>query len=170
VVAGAGVPYENETVLHVRGFNIEMPRQWHNLGFDELDPNRTAFELLGHLSPQNNDQVALISRFDKTHMQPYVDALALRNIPARSIDGNSGKQDFCILLKATRGVAGTEQSTFLSWSVYLSNSAQRTVLYHMNTTRRQDRIAVTGSSGSFTPTNPQFQKRNMSFPLFSMPP
>jgi hypothetical protein len=50
---------------------IEMPMAGKPLGFEELSPNKTAQEFLGHL--QTGDPVAIVSRFGNA--QPYVLAL-----------------------------------------------------------------------------------------------
>ena len=148
-------PYPDEAVLHFRAFNIEMPRMWKKLGFVELDPNRTANELLGHLP--DNSRVAILSRFDQTHMHTYLEALQARNLIARSIDGQTGVQDFCFL-KSSSIAAGTLLSTYFAWAFWLSDTQSQTILYSINITKYQQ--------VGFANFQPSFAKHIISYPVF----
>ena len=73
-----------------------MARKGKRLGFEELNPNATARELFGHL--RKEDRIAITTRAQSAAAaQPYVDALAQRNVTARVITGQEDVQDFCFL-------------------------------------------------------------------------
>jgi len=92
----------------------------------ELGPNQTAYELLGHLKP--GDKVALLSRFPNI-LKPYRKALEGRGIKTRIISGQTGPQDFCFLMKATKEIVGNTWSTYAYWASILSTTAKRSILY-----------------------------------------
>jgi hypothetical protein len=162
------MPDPDETVLHARGFRAESVRAWHGESQEstipELTPERTATELLGHLSAQNKDRVAIVSRFDASYMQPFVDALTLRHgIPARSVDGHFGVQDFCFLLKTTHSAVGQARSTYLQWATILSSSLQSAHLYNMSWETNPRYLNRTGRCSlldeEFQATNADFRNR-----------
>jgi len=111
----------------------EMPRVGHRLKTYELGPNQTAYELLGHLKP--GDKVALLSRFQHT-LGPFKEALEGRGIKARIISGQTGPQDFCFIMKATKEIAGSAWSSYVSWASILSSTVKRSILY-CNTFHKQ---------------------------------
>jgi hypothetical protein len=94
-----------------------MPNRGKELGFQELSPNQTAAELFGHLQP--GDKVAIVSRFGIEHGKPYIDALEERGLQVRLVEGQSGMQDFCFLMRAQRGMVGMAISTFFMWAALL---------------------------------------------------
>ena len=123
-------PDPAETVLHIRGFNDEMPKAGPRLGFSELDPARTAGELLGHL--EAGDKVVILSRFPtRTTTLAYVAALEARGLNVR-VSAESTMTDFCFLLRAKR-IAGTAVSTFLTMASLLG-SAERIDWYRIRFT------------------------------------
>lgn len=123
--------YSNETVFQLRGFRAEMPKAWDRKGFWEVGPHRAAQDLLN-----NATQVALISRFSYV-LPPYQEALQERNISARIVKGQSGPQDFCLLLKAKRVVC-TVKSTYCHWACILGDH-EYTLLYQANRAGRPRR-------------------------------
>jgi acetolactate synthase regulatory subunit len=159
------MPDPDETVLHARGFRAESMGAAQDIEskIAELTPERTATELLGHLSAQNKDRVAIVSRFDASYMQPFVDALALRGIPAQSVDGHSGVQDFCFLLKTTHSAVGTARSTYLQWATILSSSLQSAHLSSMSWETSPHYLNRTGRCSlldeEFQATNAAFRNR-----------
>ena len=132
-------PDPDETVFHFRGFITEMPRRGMDLGFEELDENVAANELLGHLQP--GDKVAIISRFaNHNETQLYADAMERRGLTVRIIKGQSGVEDFCFMMEAKKEAVGTGMSTFAFWSSYFGN-ATSVKLYSVNSPRtRASRI------------------------------
>jgi hypothetical protein len=129
----------NDVVLHIRGFLVEMPRQGKKWGFEELSPNKTVHELLGHLKP--NDTVAIVSRFP-TKLDGYVEAMRDAGLKVRVLNSLSGEQSFCFLLSAEREIAGYSMSTFATWAAYLTN-ATRSRLYYLISPERSARGFVT---------------------------
>jgi hypothetical protein len=96
-----------------------MPRAGKRLGFEELSPNKTAFELFGHL--KSGDKVAITTRFGGKDVEPYVSALQRRGLQVRVIEGQSGTQDFCFLMSAQKELVGSSLSTFVMWAAYLGD-------------------------------------------------
>jgi hypothetical protein len=121
-----------------------MPHHFKDLGFEELNPNRTANELFRNL--KSGDKVAITSRFfsDPT-VQTYVDALTSRGIQVRVIQGQTGVEDFCFLLSARKELVGCAVSTYAIWAGYLGN-ADKVRLYSLGTPARQ-------------PMGPRFRRR-----------
>ena len=85
----------------------------NSLGFAELKPNRTAYELLGHL--KRGDKVAITTRFHSPDVQQYVDAMTSRGLQVRVITGQKDVEDFCFLLSAQRELVGNVVSTYVKW-------------------------------------------------------
>jgi hypothetical protein len=105
-----------------------MPKVGKQLGFEELSPNKTAFELFGHLKPGN--KVAITTRFGGKAVEPYVAALKGRGLQVRVIEGQSGTQDFCFLMSAQKELVGSSLSTFVMWAAYLGDM-KRANLYRV---------------------------------------
>ncbi len=104
-------------------------------GYDELDPNRTAQELFGHLGV--GDKLAITSRFaTDPSVQPYVDALTQRGIRVRVITDQSGVEDFCFMLHAKKELVGMAESKFALWAGYLGN-ATKVRLYSIDSPGRR---------------------------------
>ncbi|KAL3935363.1 MAG: hypothetical protein SGBAC_009107 [Bacillariaceae sp.] len=114
------VPDPDESVLHLRNFLVEMPKRGKKLGFEQLGPNVTASRIFKDYQP--GDKVAIVSRFpDK--IEEFINALKdQKGIQARYIEGQTGNQDFCFLLKAQKEMIGQRVSTFVSWAGILGNT------------------------------------------------
>jgi len=119
-------PDPDESVFHFRNFKGEMPRRWNSYGFVEADPQQTAASLFGHLTV--GEKVAIITRFGSDAVQPYVEALQLKGLKVRVIEGQDGPADFCFLMSARKEIVGVAYSTYLIWAGYLGN-ATRVVAY-----------------------------------------
>ena len=130
------IPEVNETVLHLRNFIAEMPRRGKGLGFEELDPIRAASELFAN--HQSGDKVAIISRMDN-NIDKYKEALEMKGLKVRYIQGQTGNEDFCFLIKAKKEIIGQTRSTFGYWASILGNM-KHARLYSVDTpnTRRRD--------------------------------
>ena len=97
-----------------------MPKRGYKLGFEELDANKTAEELFGHLEP--GEKVAITTRFPSSPgLMPYLDAFKRRGIQARVINQTSGTEDFCFLMNAQKELVGIGKSTFFVWAAILGN-------------------------------------------------
>jgi hypothetical protein len=96
------------------------------LGFTELTPNQTAYELFQHLKA--GDKVAITTRFEGPEVLEYVQALQGRGLIVRVVEGQRDIEDFCFLMKAQRGLAGNVVSTFVKWAAY-SGEAEHVQLY-----------------------------------------
>jgi len=163
---GDQFPDDGETVFHYRAFSVEGPNLPKMASyFKELDPNRTANELLGHLS--EGDKVAIISRFssEKEHMQPYVDAMTQRGLNVRVIKTQTGVQDFCFLIKAQKEIIGVVGSTYFKYASLLSQSAKKAVFYKVVEDEEEKKIFQKQSR--FNPKHPKLQGRTFSFRAFS---
>jgi hypothetical protein len=104
---------------HFRNFYTEVKLALEK-GFEELNPNRTANELFGHLQP--GDKVAITTRFHNAVTQAYVQQLQLRGLQVRTITGQSSEQDFCFLTKARKELVGNLVSTFTMFAGILGNA------------------------------------------------
>jgi hypothetical protein len=141
-----------------------MPRRGKKLGFEELSPNKTAFELFGNL--QAGDKVAITSRYD-THpsVQPYVDALTRRGIKVRVITGQSGVEDLCFLMHAQKELVGIAESTYATWAAHLGN-AQKVRLYSIDSPSRRINPGFSQRLFfHFNWTNPKL-RRKVTFELY----
>jgi hypothetical protein len=116
---------------HHRNFQAELPIRFESLGFEEMGPKQAANDLLGHLQP--GDKVAILSRFNSTFVEPYMDAIKQRGLQVRFIEGQTGVQDFCFLMSAQKEIIGSSLSTFVFWAGILGN-ARKVRLYTLNTT------------------------------------
>jgi hypothetical protein len=130
-----GSPYADETVLHIRGFEIEtrMTNPINQERFLELDPTRTAKELLGHLKP--GDKVAVVSRVSEEELISYMEELQKRGLVVRYVSNLNGVQTFCFLMTASKEIVGTRQSTFFRWAAMLNRQVQNVVMYCLNHTK-----------------------------------
>lgn len=88
-------------------------------GFVELDAERVANDLLGHLKA--GDKVAIVSRY-ATGVDSFINALTARGIRVRLVTGQSGMQDFCFLLKARKEIVGTTRSSFFMYAGFLGQA------------------------------------------------
>eukprot|EP00980_Cylindrotheca_fusiformis_P002315 scaffold535_cov65-Cylindrotheca_fusiformis.AAC.17 len=127
-------PEPDETVFHYRNFITEMPDAAIRKGFEELDPNMTARYLFANYT--SGEKVAIVSRFEH-NTEKYKRALKdIKGIKARYIDGQTGDQDFCFLLKAKKELIGVKDSTFALVAGYLGD-AKRVRLYSFDTPERR---------------------------------
>ena len=125
------VPAANETVFHFRNFLGEMVKRGKYLGFEELNPNDTAKLLFANLKA--GDRVAITARArDSRAAQPYIDALAKRNISGRVVTSKADVNDFCFLQQAQRELVGHAISTFVTWAGILNNVSAPVRLYSIN--------------------------------------
>lgn len=141
-------PDIDETVVHIRGFVVEMPRVGKQPKFTELDPEKTANVLLSHLQP--GDKVVLLGRFQSA-LEPYKEALEKRSISVRTITGQSGVQDFCFLMSTTKEIVGMISSTYAFWASLLSTSVKKVILYRTSTFRNME--------NAWMPKTPMFNDR-----------
>jgi hypothetical protein len=130
-----GSPYADETVLHIRGFEIELKGYYYEELFRELDPTRTAQELLGHLKPGH--KVAIVSRSSEQEIRSYIEAIQKRGLVVRYVSDMNGIQTFCFLLTASKEIVGTVQSTFFRWAAILNRQVQSVVMYCLNYTQHK---------------------------------
>mmetsp|Transcript_28232 Transcript_28232/g.40430 ORF Transcript_28232/g.40430 Transcript_28232/m.40430 type:complete len:441 (+) Transcript_28232:138-1460(+) len=136
-------PDPDETVLHIRGFEVEDPHIADTLGFRDLDENRTSYELLGHLNA--GEKVAIISRFSEEELRNYTGSLRERGIQTRFVTGHTGPQAFCFLKCATKGAVGDLSSTFFRTAVMLSDTIQNVTFYvNKLKTKRGNMTAIPG--------------------------
>lgn len=110
-----------------------MPRRGKRLGFEELSPDKVANELLSNL--KRGDKVAITSRFTE-HVLPYVNALEERGLVVRVVEGQTGLQDFCFLMRASRELIGVATSTYVTWAGLLGD-AKRVRLYSVDSPDRR---------------------------------
>jgi hypothetical protein len=95
-------------------------------GFDEPSPNKTAYELFGHLKA--GDKIAMTTfKLDNVALE-YVEAFKKRGLQVRVVSGQSRMQGFCFLKKAQKEVVGSAVSTFFRWAAFLGD-AKRAQLY-----------------------------------------
>jgi len=142
---------------HLRGFITEMPRVGRRPQFTQLDPNRTAYELLQHLRP--GDNVALLSRYPST-LKIYKDVMEERGFQVRIIEGQTGEEDFCFLMKTKKELIGQYASTFVKWAGVLSTTVRKVTLYKFD--------AFNGIRGEGKPRfNDDYLNKTFQFPSFS---
>ena len=130
------IPDPDESVLHLRNFLVEMPKRGKQLGFEQLGPNVTASRIFKDYQP--GDKVAIISRFpDK--IQDFIHALKdKKGIQARYIEGQTGNQDFCFLMKAQKEIIGQKVSTFVSLAGIIGD-AKKVRLYSVESLETRTR-------------------------------
>eukprot|EP00980_Cylindrotheca_fusiformis_P002302 scaffold535_cov65-Cylindrotheca_fusiformis.AAC.4 len=128
-------PEPDETVFHFRNFVTEFPTgRAKEQGFEEMDPNMTAKYLFANY--MSGERVAIVSRFQQKTGE-YSRALNdIKGIKARYIDGQTGIQDFCFLLKAKRELVAVKISTFATLAAYLGD-AKRARFYSLDTPERR---------------------------------
>jgi hypothetical protein len=134
-----------------------MPKRGKKLGFEELSPNQTAYELFRNL--HTGDKVAITSRFSTDpSLQPYVDALVERGIQVRVIANQSPVEDFCFMMHAKKELVGNAESSFVLWAGYLGNSA-KVRLYSINSPARRTSIFADRVFKYYNWTNPKLQAK-----------
>jgi hypothetical protein len=105
-----------------------LPKGGRELGFEELNANKTATKIFATYQP--GDKVAIISRYEEK-TDEYIDALKLKGIKARYIKGQTGNQDFCFLMKAQQEVIGQKLSSYANWAAILGK-AKKVRLYSVD--------------------------------------
>lgn len=164
-----------------------MVRVGYRLGFEELNPHDTAYKLFGHLgtqtqssattlsssgdksnststttSSQYGSRVAITTRArDVSAAQPYVDALAERNITTRVFTSSTDVHDFCFLKRAQKELVGTGVSTFVAFAALLGE-AERVRIYAIDSeaTRKAGKRSL-----SYNWTHPVLKQR-FSFEVY----
>jgi hypothetical protein len=133
----AARPYEDETVFHFRGFQHELKKRKQEFppkfveSYQELDPNRTAYELLAHL--RWGDKVVLLSRFSEEDvLQPYINSMKDRGLQVRVITGQTGVQDLCFLKSAKKELVGFHRSSYFRYAALMSQSVKSVISYNMD--------------------------------------
>lgn len=134
-----------------------MPRRGKRLGFEELSPNQTAYQLFRNLHA--GDKVAITSRFiTDPSIKPYIDAFAERGIQARVIDNQSPVEDFCFLMNAKKELVGMAESSFVLWAGYLGNP-DKVRLYSINSAARRSSLFSERVFKYYNWTNPTLQAK-----------
>jgi hypothetical protein len=150
-------PEVDETVLHIRGFDVEMPNAYNNLGFRELNPYQTSTELLGHLKA--GDKVAIVSRFDEHSLANFTGALIDRGLHVRFISGLSGVQGFCFLKSASKELVGGNRSTYFLMASMLNEHISNVTIFCLN-------YSGLICNPDHTITNKKLSKIQWNFPIF----
>lgn len=132
-------PEPAESVLHVRNFLTELGQRAFAMGFIELSPYRLVNELFRDVGVQENETVAIVSRFPET-MQPYVNEFKKKHIRVRLINNQSGVEDFCFLRGAEHKMVGHYSSTFAAWAAILGNSTSVRLYTVTRTPGRNDQV------------------------------
>jgi hypothetical protein len=152
-------PDVDETVLHIRGFHVEMPDNYQGLGFRELDPNQTSTELLGHL--RAGDKLAIVSRFDESLLDNFTTVLLQRKLQVRFITGLTGVQGFCFLKSASKELLGGNRSTYFLMSSMLNDHVSNVTIYCLNYTSTN-----LICNPDHTITNNKLSRIHWNFPIF----
>lgn len=130
-------------------------------GFEELDPQRVATQLMGHL--KRKQKVAMTTRFDtEPIVEEYRSAMEEQGFQVRVVTNQTGVQDFCFLLRARQELLGVAKSTYARWAAYLGD-AERVQLYALDNVGSKD---FTEQTMRFPWTNPEFRRR-IHFPVFA---
>jgi hypothetical protein len=150
-------PEVDETVLHIRGFDVEMPNVYNNLGFRELNPHQTSTDLLAHLKA--GDKVAIVSRFDERSLANFTGALVDRGLHVRFITGLSGVQGFCFLKSAYKELVGGNRSTYFLMASMLNDHVSNVTIFCLN-------YAGVLCNPDHTITNKKLSRIQWNFPIF----
>ena len=154
------IPHKDETVLHIRGFDVEMPQAYDKKGWRELDPIQTSNNLLQHLNA--GDKVAIIGRFpDK--IANFTATLQDRGLQVRSITNQNGVQDFCFLKSATKEIIGGLRTTFFRTAALLNDQVANVTIYCYN----QPPHSVCGLQNSAMFTNKWQARKTWNYPVIN---
>ena len=136
-----------------------MPKRAKRKGFEELSPNKTAWELFQHL--QEGDKVAITSRRITSDTMEYATALQQRGFTVRVLSNQSDVADFCFLLKAQKELVGMSRSTYILWAAILGN-ATKSRLYSIDSPNTRIALGL-GDGGKslveFNWTHPNLHSR-----------
>ena len=162
-------PAEDESVLHLRNFAMEMRESLRKQkGFQQLDKERIATEVLGHL--QDGDKIALAGRAlekdaanNSTEAYGIVKSIQAKNLTVRFSPGESGMEDFCFLKNAKKELIGSSKSTFAQMAAYLAGpSLKMARLYQFVTDELANSPELTTLQrqvGQETWTHPELRSR-----------
>jgi hypothetical protein len=153
------LPQKDESVLHIRGFNVERPQDYEVKGMKELPPTRTSENLLHHLNV--GDKVAIISRYPD-QLADFTESLQNRGLHVRTIANQTGVQDFCFLKSATKEVIGGRKSTFFLAAAFLNPLVAKVTVYCYQQPSILD--CDTASLSKFT--NSKLARKEWNFPIF----
>jgi hypothetical protein len=156
-------PLADESVFHFRNFQSEFPpNRAHDLGFDELSPNKTAHEVfdLASTNTKNNNTtgVAITTRIRNAAARAYVQALQHHGIPARLVTDQTGPQDFCFLASTQKELVVNARSTFGVWAGLIGNATSLR-WYHVDNYGLRNRHANFRQRFSYNWTHPELQRR-----------
>jgi hypothetical protein len=153
-------PLPDESVFHFRNFQSELPgTRAHDMGFDELSPNKTAHELFVASTTTNiTTGVAITTRIHNAASRAYVQALQNRGIPARLVTDQTGPQDFCFLASTQKELVANARSTFGTWAGLIGNSTSLR-WYHVDNYGLRNRHADFRQRFSYNWTHPELQRR-----------
>jgi hypothetical protein len=136
-------------------------KEQQSRGFEELDPQRVASELMGHLPA--GQKIAMTTRFaNEPIVEDYQRAMQARGFQVRIVANQTGVQDFCFLLRAQQELLGVAKSTYARWAAFLGDAA-RVQLYALDNVGSQEFIRQTMR---FPWTNSEI-KRRIQFPVFA---
>jgi len=151
-------PQKDESVLHIRGFNVERPQDFEIKGMKELPPTRISEDLLQHLNV--GDKVAIISRYpDK--MENFTESLQNRGLHVRTIANQTGVQDFCFLKSAAKEVMGGRKSTFFLIAAFLNPLVAKVTVYCY----QQPSILDCDTANLSKFTNSRLARKEWNFPI-----
>jgi hypothetical protein len=114
-------PLRNETMLHVRGFDVEQPKCYEKKGWRELNANRM-------MSYYITWKVAIVGHFPEK-VSNFTYTLLGHGLEVRSITNHSGVQDFCFLKSATKEIIGGLKSNFFRIAALLNDSVSKVTIY-----------------------------------------
>ncbi len=123
-------PDADETVLHIRGFEVESQEVSNMYGFHDLDVYQAAHELLGHL--RVGDKVTITRRFEEKDLANYTGILREHGLQARFVTGHTGPQGFCFLKCTTKGLYGDYFSTYFRTAALFSDTVKNVTFYNNN--------------------------------------
>ena len=156
-------PLANESVFHFRNFQSELPgSRAHDMGFDELSPNKTAHEVFDVASTNTYHNrttgIAITTRIPNAASRAYVQALQHRGIPARLVTNQTGPQDFCFLASTQKELVVNARSTFGTWAGLIGNATSLR-WYHVDNYGLRNRHANFRQRFSYNWTHPELRRR-----------
>lgn len=127
---------------HFRHFAKELTaEEQQSRGFEELDPERVATQLMSHLQP--GQKIAITTRFaNEPLVEEYQRVMRQRGFKVRIVTNQTGVQDFCFLLRTQQELLGVAKSTYARWAAYLGD-AKRVQLYALDSLESQEFIKQT---------------------------
>jgi len=153
-------PDADETVLHIRGFEVEIPNIVNLFGFKDLNVHQITYELLGHLT--EGEKVAVVSPWEEKVLANYTDALRNRGLHVRYVNGQTGPQGFCFLRSATKGLYGDYFSTYFRFAALFSDTAKNITFFNNN--QRSDLRSKVPTE--IIISNRNFSRKKINFSFF----